>query len=360
MEGDAAAAELLAALVSHPGLRYPVWRVNLHGWLSIIHVWHGHLTVGGRDAEIAQETARAAGVPHHVAAATSHLALASIAFDRGQAEVAADHLRQAEVCTRRSGRGSLHGLLRLVRARHLAAVEGPWAGLDALRRPTVTPIGPSVYTAATDGFEASLLVQLGRHTQAETVMRRGGRHAAALLPAHIDLHLATGRVEEARRVVDGWTVDPDDLRASTQRQIRTALVLEAEGQVAAAQAVLQDALERAEPEGLRRPFRGVPGSLRLLRTLPSAGPRSFASSILDVPVSAAAARAAAKGMVEPLTDRERSILEHLPTRLSNTDIAGELYISVNTMKTHLRNIYRKLDVNDRDTAVARATDLGLL
>jgi LuxR family maltose regulon positive regulatory protein len=50
----------------------------------------------------------------------------------------------------------------------------------------------------------------------------------------------------------------------------------------------------------------------------------------------------------------------LPTRLSNRELATQLYVSVNTVKTHLRNIYRKLDVADRDAAIVRATELGLL
>ncbi len=65
-------------------------------------------------------------------------------------------------------------------------------------------------------------------------------------------------------------------------------------------------------------------------------------------------------LVEPLTDREREILDYLPTRLSNTDIASHLYVSVNTLKSHLRHIYTKLAATNRDEAVARATDLGLL
>ena len=51
---------------------------------------------------------------------------------------------------------------------------------------------------------------------------------------------------------------------------------------------------------------------------------------------------------------------YLPTRLTTREIATELYISMNTLKTHLKSIYRKLDTTSRGDAVARAKSLGLL
>ncbi len=69
---------------------------------------------------------------------------------------------------------------------------------------------------------------------------------------------------------------------------------------------------------------------------------------------------AQKGLVAPLTERELTVLEYLPRRIKNQDIADELYITVNTLKSHLRGIYRKLGVADRDEAITRASQLGLL
>ena len=65
-------------------------------------------------------------------------------------------------------------------------------------------------------------------------------------------------------------------------------------------------------------------------------------------------------MTESLSERERAILRYLPTMMSNQEIAGELFVSVNTVKTHLRAIYRKLDAPGRRDAVRRARDLGLM
>ena len=54
------------------------------------------------------------------------------------------------------------------------------------------------------------------------------------------------------------------------------------------------------------------------------------------------------------------MLRYLPTMMSNAEIAGEMYVSVNTVKTHLKHVYRKLDVVDRRECVRRARELHLL
>ncbi len=64
-------------------------------------------------------------------------------------------------------------------------------------------------------------------------------------------------------------------------------------------------------------------------------------------------------LLEPLSEREQAILRYLPTALSNREIAAELFVTTNTVKTHLRSIYRKLDVARRREAVERARDLRL-
>jgi len=60
------------------------------------------------------------------------------------------------------------------------------------------------------------------------------------------------------------------------------------------------------------------------------------------------------------TERELSVLRYLPSKLSQREIAGELYVSLNTVKTHCRAIYRKLGVEGRHAAVQSARDHGLL
>jgi LuxR family maltose regulon positive regulatory protein len=67
-----------------------------------------------------------------------------------------------------------------------------------------------------------------------------------------------------------------------------------------------------------------------------------------------------QGMIEPLTNREIDTLELLARRLYNKEIAEELCISLETVKTHVKSIYQKLDVSNRREAVAKATSLNLL
>jgi len=64
--------------------------------------------------------------------------------------------------------------------------------------------------------------------------------------------------------------------------------------------------------------------------------------------------------VERLTERELTVLRYLPTMMSNSEIAAEMYFSVNTVKTHLKSIFRKLDVTRRRQAVERARSLSLI
>ena len=66
------------------------------------------------------------------------------------------------------------------------------------------------------------------------------------------------------------------------------------------------------------------------------------------------------GPREELTSREIEVLALLPTRLTTFEIAGQLFISVNTVKTHIKHVYRKLESPDRNSAILRAQYLGLL
>jgi LuxR family maltose regulon positive regulatory protein len=68
----------------------------------------------------------------------------------------------------------------------------------------------------------------------------------------------------------------------------------------------------------------------------------------------------APGLTEPLSPAETRVLRYLPTGLSVTEIAGQLSLSVNTVRTHMRHVYDKLGAHRRHEAVERARALGLL
>ena len=67
-----------------------------------------------------------------------------------------------------------------------------------------------------------------------------------------------------------------------------------------------------------------------------------------------------EAIVDPLSEREQVVLSYLPSWVSSSEIAAELYISLNTLKSHLRSIYRKLGVSSRREAVVQARSRGLL
>ena len=65
-------------------------------------------------------------------------------------------------------------------------------------------------------------------------------------------------------------------------------------------------------------------------------------------------------LVEPLTERELAILAVLPSMASNVEIAEDFFVSVNTVKAHLKSVYRKLGVSSRRDAVRRGRELGVV
>ena len=69
---------------------------------------------------------------------------------------------------------------------------------------------------------------------------------------------------------------------------------------------------------------------------------------------------ARSGPADPLTEREMEVLVLLPTRFTNSELAARYFVSVNTIKSHMAHIYRKLEVSNRNESIERATELGLL
>jgi LuxR family maltose regulon positive regulatory protein len=148
-----------------------------------------------------------------------------------------------------------------------------------------------------------------------------------------------------------------------------ALALQAQGDDEQALAALQRALALAEPEGYVRVFadEGAPMAGLLQKALARGVSRRYAATLLSAFEGQAKAEDRSPGsapgaetLVEPLSERELEVLRLLAGPLSSTDIANQLFISVNTVRSHIRSIYDKLDVHSRYEAVARAKELNLL
>ncbi|MDG4789066.1 LuxR C-terminal-related transcriptional regulator [Micromonospora sp. WMMD1102] len=129
--------------------------------------------------------------------------------------------------------------------------------------------------------------------------------------------------------------------------------------------VLEQVLRLAEPEGFRQVFvRADPPVRDLLAAHLDSGTAYWAMVHELVGAVDGAAGTVPTGPAvppgEPLTERELTVLRYLQSILSNVEIAAELSLSVNTVKTHVRNVYRKLDVTRRRDAVRRARELNLI
>jgi LuxR family transcriptional regulator, maltose regulon positive regulatory protein len=177
---------------------------------------------------------------------------------------------------------------------------------------------------------------------------------------------AAGDVDEAEAILDVVLADrPEELATHTgvEARVLRALVAERQGRVDDAREWIEAALEVAEPEGVRGPFIDAGASiLEPLRRTVRRGTahRWLAAALLARFEGREWERGAPRELLIPLSEKEKVVLRYLPTLLSNEEIAGEMFVSVNTVKTHLKSIYRKLAVSQRRDAVRRARELRLL
>jgi LuxR family maltose regulon positive regulatory protein len=171
------------------------------------------------------------------------------------------------------------------------------------------------------------------------------RHALA--PA-----LAAGREAPKQVRLQAWLVD--------------ARLSYGSGDGARGRRSLASALRLAEREQLRLPFvmerSWIGPLLRRDPELARTHRRLFAPAVRDGQPAAPPGppERATVAAVEPLTEREREVLRHVSTMLNTAEVASEMYISVNTVKSHLKSIYRKLAAAHRGEAVRRARQLELI
>lgn len=194
------------------------------------------------------------------------------------------------------------------------------------------------------------------------------------------LLVATGRAHEAAALADRVLVAAEAggrVGRAVDALVVLSLAHQAAGDVPTALVALADALHRAAPERFVRVFldEGEPMTA-LLRTAVRGGHGGqqavalLAAATLDGPASApvpasapasapAPSRPARPALVDPLSARELDVLRLLRTELTGPEIAAELVVSLNTVRSHTKAIFSKLGVTNRRSAVRRADELGL-
>jgi LuxR family maltose regulon positive regulatory protein len=149
-------------------------------------------------------------------------------------------------------------------------------------------------------------------------------------------------------------VEANLLAALTNREL---------GDQRAATAAAERALALAEPDRLVLPF-AMTGTVELLEAIPrhETAHAALLADILDIMrgSSASPVDGVSLAETEQLSPSELRVLRYLPTNLSRPEIASALSVSVNTVNTHIRNIYAKLQAQDRSAAVQRAREMRLL
>jgi LuxR family maltose regulon positive regulatory protein len=205
-------------------------------------------------------------------------------------------------------------------------------------------------------------------------------HARALLAALDDERASSGEIRNTLAVICLAEGDPAaaldavaDVLDGTASVLGYVTVMEAHllaglayrelGDQRAANQAAESALALAEADRLVLPF-AMTGSAELLEALPrhETAHAALLAEILDVlhGLSPAAKEQSALSPAEELSPGELRVLRYLPTNLSRPEIASELSVSLNTVSTHVRSIYAKLQVRDRSSAVQRARELRLL
>ncbi len=300
--------------------------------------------------------------------ACAHAALAMAAFYDLRTHEAAEHLERGYAAVAHVHARQVEFVLVHLEARMHGALGRPADGLRALER-----FALAYRRGAPPRYEHATLCCMRAHLLAIQGDLEAAR--AELAPVAGDpwlviavvgarLALAAGDAEAAAELLTGaGTAEATHAGTRVEAAVLLAIAYDTANDPARAAGAVERALALAERTGHRWPFLEAGRRMEtLLRKQIRHGTahRSVAGELLDAFTDRAPARHAVAPLLEPLSEREQAILRFLPTTLSNREIAAELFVTTNTVKTHLRSIYRKLDVARRREAVERARDLRLL
>jgi LuxR family maltose regulon positive regulatory protein len=309
--------------------------------------------------------------------ADMYVGMSQIACERDDLAAATGHLLHAEALGEHTWLPQNPYRWRVAMAR-VREAEGDLDGaldlLDEAQRVYMGDFSPNVRPIPAS--RARVLAAQGRVGDALAWAREQGLSAADDLSylrefEHITLArvlLAQSRAQRTEAPVRDAARLLERLLPAAEAGERTGSVIEilvvralthhARGDVPAALAPLERALTLAEPEGYVRMFVGEgPPMASLLRRVAK---QQTAWDYLRRLLSAGQGAPARQRLVEPLSERELEVLRLLSSDLDGPDIARELTVSLNTLRTHTRNIYAKLGVTSRRAAVRQAMELNLL
>jgi LuxR family transcriptional regulator, maltose regulon positive regulatory protein len=338
-------------------------------YLAAVDARQGRLADAHSRARTAIQLAERRGwadVPHlaiaYVTLATVHLWWNEL----DEAERAGDLARDS---LGRSPEPLLAPVVAQIRA-HVQALRGdPVRALDLLRSGEPGGQLPEWLRVSAKMIEADLWMSLGEPARARKAL--AALASAPLSDAAVGqarLELALGEPDAAIRTIADFLADDRETLmpvTRTEAWALDAIARDAIHDEAGALRALERALDLAEPRGYSNAIvrHGAPvRSLLRRRIAKGTAHRAFAGELLSVLEQEPATRGGNVDalLLEPLSERELTVLRYLPTMMSNAEIAAEMFVSVNTVKTHLKHIYRKLDVSERRDAVRRGRELRLL
>ncbi|MFE6281684.1 LuxR C-terminal-related transcriptional regulator [Streptomyces sp. NPDC057877] len=353
---DEARAALTTVAAGTAGAATALPRGDSLQHLALLDYLDGWPTRAERKATAAAHGTVRSGSPEPSGGELGRLVLAAVAVDRNELAEARTLLHDTPPTVPQdpvtaAGRSLATSRLLLAQGRARAALAAVEPGVRA----DVASPWARCHAALVAG--AAHLAE-GRPREAAEVLEEVAGEEPACAVGAARARLAAGEVDAALRLLDD--IDAEG-RTGPAVLVRVALLraqaADAAGDTGTARRLLAQALTEARRERLRRPFLEAGGWLR--PHLGTAPLRHLAAGWL-LPGPAAPPAAPAPPLVEPLSGRELDVLQRLAQMMSTEDVAADLYVSVNTVKTHLKNAYRKLAVNRRHDAVRRARELGLL
>jgi LuxR family transcriptional regulator, maltose regulon positive regulatory protein len=354
-------AEAAAALAT-PALPDPARLVLVPGAVALALFESGMLAGAAEAAEAAEAAARRLGFDRHFFAVDHLRALAGLALERRDLDTA-EHLTEQVLYLTERRRPLFEFLALLDRAQIWAARGQLRQALATVEsaRPVLTGAS-SALLARADEQEALLRLSLGDPCSAAKLTGRLPPARRELLLARIAL--AAGDHRAAQQRLEATAPAQLTPRRALIRQILLGAAAIERGDPMAA-SILGGALHTARRQGYLNTVIATSPEVAgyLIEHAAQMRQDPFIEQLIDAALEMRAAQPAisrgSRVLAEPLTAAEQRILELLPTS-TYLQIADTLYISRNTVKTHVRSIYQKLGVASRSQAVERAVDLSLL